>query len=176
MSQRSLNSFRNTRKQFVKCVDCGCQTLPQNASKERPWSAAASLYVSGRVSDGALCFSCANNRRVLLGRPLEQDNGDLKSDCERPVLAAANESTCKRIRINDRGYEWKVTSLESLIEEWKHQSFYDEYEELDSRWWRVFVNHRCIPAEHFASVAISDGDEISIVMGRGRVTGRKRHE
>jgi thiamine biosynthesis protein ThiS len=168
MSQRPLTSFRNTRKHFVKCVDCGCQTLPQNASKERPWSAAASLYVASRVNDGALCFSCANKRRALLGLPAEQDNGDLKSECELPVLAPANESTLKTIRVNEREYTWNVTTLESLIEKWKDQYFYDEHKKVDSRWWRVVVNDEVIPADDFSSVPISDGDEISIVLGRGR--------
>ncbi len=170
MSQRPPTSFRNTRKHFVKCVDCGCQTLPQNVSKERPWSAAASLYVAGRVTDGALCFNCANKRRALLGLPVEQDNGDLTSECEcgRPVLAPANESTLKTIRVNEREYTWNVTALESLIEKWKEQDFYDEHKKMDGRWWRVVVNDAVISADDFSSVPISDGDEISIVLGRGR--------
>lgn len=176
MSQRPPTSFRNPRKHFLKCVDCGCQTLPQNASRDRRWSAASSLHVAGRVNDGALCFSCANKRRTLLGLPVEQNDGDLKTDYGRPVLVPANDTTTKTIRINDREYVWHVTTLEALIEEWKHQHFYDEYKQLDSRWWRVLVNQSCVPADDFASVAICDGDDISIVMGRGRLTGRKRRE
>ena len=176
MIQRPPTSFRNPRKHFLKCVDCGRQTLPQNASRERPWSAGASLHVAGRVNDGALCFQCANKRRALLGLPVEQNDGDLKSDCRRPVLGSANASTPKTIRINDREYTWKVTTLEALIGEWQRQYFYEEYKPLDSRWWRVLVNQRCVPADDFASVAICDGDDISIVMGRGRLTGRKRRE
>jgi hypothetical protein len=65
MCECPSNTLRNTntRKQFVKCVDCGRQMLPQNASKERPWAAAASMFIGGRVNDGALCFNCANKRR-----------------------------------------------------------------------------------------------------------------
>lgn len=168
MIPRPATSFRNLRKHFLKCVDCGCQTLPQNASKEQPWSAAASLHVPSRVNDGALCFSCANKRRTLLGLPVEQSNGDLPSECERSVLAPANESTLKAIRINEREYTWNITTLESLIEKWKDQSFYDEHKKVDSRWWRVVVNGAVISADDFNSVPISDGDEISIVLGRGR--------
>ena len=168
MSQRPPTSFRNTRKHFVKCVDCGCQTLPQNASKERPWSAAASFYVVSRVNDGTLCFSCANKRRTLLGLPVEQSNGDLTSECERSVLAPAHESMLKIIRVNEREYTWNVTTLESLIEKWEDQYFYDEHKKVDCRWWRVVVNDAVISADDFSSVPISDGDEISIVLGRGR--------
>jgi molybdopterin converting factor small subunit len=168
MSQRPPTSFRNTRKHFVRCVDCGCQTLPQNAPKERPWSAAASLYVASSVNDGALCFSCANKRKALLGLPVEPYSGDLKSECGRPVLAPANESTLKTIRVNEQEYTWNVTTLESLIEKWKEQYFYDEHKKMDGRWWRVVVNDAVISADDFSSVPISDGDEISIVLGRGR--------
>ena len=176
MSQRSPTSFRNPRKHFVKCVDCGCQTLPQNASGERPWSAAASLHVAGKVNDGALCSLCANKRTRLLGLPVEKNDGDLKSDRGGPVSTSTSDSLAKTIRINDRAYTWNITTLQALIEEWKRQYFYDAYKQLDGRWWRVLVNQRWIPADDFASVAICDGDDISIVMGRGRLTGRKRRE
>jgi hypothetical protein len=176
MSQRLPTSFRNPRKHFLKCVDCGRQTLPQNASRDRPWSAAASLHVAGRINEGALCFSCANRRSALLGLPVEQNDTYSTSDCVRPVSGSANDSRPKRIRINDLEYTFKVTTLQALIEEWKRQYFFQEYKQLDSRWWRVFVNQKCIPADIFASVAICDGDNVSIVMGRGRLTGRKRRE
>jgi sulfur carrier protein ThiS len=104
----------------------------------------------------------------LLGLPVEQGNGDLTSECERPVLVPANESTLKTIRVNEQEYTWNVTTLESLIEKWKDQYFYDEHKKLDSRWWRVVVNDAVISADDFSSVPISDGDEISIVLGRGR--------
>jgi len=175
MSQRPPTSFRNTRKHFLKCVDCGCQTLPQNASKER-WGAAASLYINGHLNDGALCFQCGNKRRALLGLPAEQDGGETVTSYDRPVLAPANETLLKKVRVNEQEYSWNVSTLGSLIDKWKDQFFYAEYKKVDTRWWRVVVNHRCIPAQDFSSVPISDGDEISIVMGRASTHRVKRHE
>lgn len=142
-----------------------------------PVLAAASLYISGAVNDGALCFTCANKRRAPLSLPLEQDNGHtLNRESERPVLASSNESTLKTIRVNQWEYTWNVTTLESVIEKWKDQYFYDEYKKADSRWWRVAVNDRVIPADAFSSVLISDGDQISIVIGRGARTRMRCHE
>ena len=175
MSQRPPTSFRNTRKHFLKCVDCGCQTLPQNASKER-WGTAAALYLKGRLNDGALCFQCANKRKALLGLPVEQDSSDTVTSNYGPALAPANETLLKKLRINQQEYSWNVSTLGSLIDRWKDQFFYDEYKKVDTRWWRVVVNHRCIPTEDFSSVPISDGDEISIVMGRASTHRVKRHE
>ena len=171
MSERPLTSFRNTRKHFVKCVDCGHQTLPPHASEGRPWSAAATLHIRGRVNDGALCFNCANRRRALLGRSVERDRTDSTSGVQPLVPAHTNESTLKTIRVNKQGYRWNVTSLESLIEKWKEQYFYEEHKKVESRWWRVVVNDAVISAKDFSSVPISDGDEISIVLGRGRYLG-----
>lgn len=167
MPQRSPASFRNTRKHFVKCVDCDCQTLPQNASKERAWTATASLSIAGRINDGALCFSCANKRRTSLGLTLEQGNCQcLRSKCER-TGGTANESMVKTIRVNEREYVWSISTLETVLERWKDQLFYDEYKKVDSRWWRVVVNGAVVAADDFSSMPISDGDVISIVMGRG---------
>ena len=168
MTQRPHISFRNTRKHFLKCADCDCQTLPQNASIERPWSAAASLSVASRVNEGVLCFTCSNKRRALLGLPLEQNKRDLKADYTRPVPAPAKDSTLKAIRVNEQECTWDVTTLQSLIEKWKEQYFYDEHKKVDSRWWRVVVNDVVISADDFSSVPICDGDEISVVLGRGR--------
>lgn len=175
MSQRPPTSFRNPRKHFLKCVDCGRQTLPQNASKER-WGAASSLYISGHLNDGALCFQCGNRRRALLGLPAEQDSDETLTSYDRPVLAPANETLLKKVRVNEQEYSWNVRTLGSLIDKWKDQFFYAEYKKVDTRWWRVVVNHRCIPAQDFSWVPISDGDEISIVMGRASTHRVKRHE
>ena len=169
MSQRPLTAFRNARKQFVKCVDCGCQTLPRHASEKQPWSAAASLHAPGNVNDGALCFNCANHRRAMLGLPVEQHKGEAStSSRENPILA---QSTLKTIRVNEQEYTWSITTLKSLIEKWKDQNFYEEHTKIDSRWWRVVVNDAVISADDFSSMPISEGDEISIVLGRGRYLG-----
>jgi hypothetical protein len=175
MSQRPPASFRNTRKHFLKCVDCGCQTLPQDASKER-WGAAASLYINGYLNDGALCFQCWSKRRALLGLPAEQDGSETLTSYDRQVLAPANETLLKKVRVNEQEYSWNVSTLGSLIDKWKDQFFYAEYKKVDTRWWRVVINHRCIPAQDFSSVPISDGDEISIVMGRASTHRMKCHE
>ena len=175
MSQPPSTALRNTRKHFLKCVDCGSQTLPQNASKER-WVAAAALYLEGRLNDGALCLQCANSRKALLGLPVEQDNSKTLTSYEHPALTPTNERLPKKVRINQQEYTWNVSTLGSLLDKWKDQFFYDEYKKVDTRWWRVVVNHRCIPTEDFSSVPISDGDEISIVMGRASTHRVKRHE
>lgn len=170
MSERPSTSLRNQRKQFVKCIDCGCQTLPQNASKERAWAAAASLYLSGRINDGALCFECANKRRGLLGLALEKepDSGTSKARSGCADLPTGTLATPKKIRVNKQDYSWHVSTLDSVIAKWKEQQFYDIYKGLDARWSLVIVNNRPIPAIDFTSVPVSDGDEIFIVLGRGR--------
>jgi hypothetical protein len=170
MSERPSPALRNQRKHFVKCVDCSCQMLPQNAPRERPWAAAATLYISGRVNDGSLCFKCSNNRRELLGLPVEKeaDSGSSKADCGRLEIAPASAATPKKININKREYAWDVSTLDSLIVKWREQQFYEEYKNPDVRWWLVVINERSIPPVDFGSVQISDGDEISIVLGRGR--------
>ncbi len=168
MRERLPTCFRNTRKHFVKCVDCGCQALPQNASRERPWSAAASLHILSRVNDGALCFTCANKRKALLGFPVGQDNGAPKNESEPSVAGAEKEPRLKTIRINQQEYRWNVSTFESLINNWKDLCLYGEHKDVDSRWWRVVVNGEVISADQFDRVAVSDGDKISIILGRGR--------
>jgi hypothetical protein len=170
MSERPSASLRNQRKHFVKCVDCSCQTLPQNAPRERLWAAAATLYITGRVNDGALCFQCANKRREVLGLPIEKepDSDTTKVECERAESAPASGATPKKIRINNREYIWDVSTLDSLIVKWREQHFHDKYKNLDARWSLVVINNRSIHAIDFSSVPISHGDEIFIVLGRGR--------
>jgi hypothetical protein len=137
--------------------------------------AAASLYINGHLNDGALCFQCGNKRRELLGLRAEQDGDETLTSYDRPVLAPANETLLKKVRVNEQEYSWNVRTLGSLNDKWKDQFFYAEYKKVDTRWWRV-VSHRCIPAQDFSSVPISDGDEISIVMGRASTHRVKRHE
>ncbi len=170
MSESPSTSLRNPRKHFLRCVDCSCQTLPQNAAKEWPWAAAATLYISGRVNDGSLCFKCANKRKELLGLPAEKgpDSDTLKRECGRVEFAPASAGTPKKIRINKREYIWDVSTLDSLIMKWREQQFYEKYKDLDASWSLVVINNKSIPAIAFSSVPISDGDEISIVLGRGR--------
>ena len=171
MSQQPLTALRNTRKHFLRCVDCGCQTLPQHASEKRPWAAAASLHIAGCVNHGALCFNCANRRRALLGRPVEQNGPVTKSGFQPVGPASAGEATLKTVRVNQQEYAWKITTLASVIERWKDHCFYEEHKKIDSRWWRVVVNDVVISAKDFGSLPICDGDEISIVLGRGRYLG-----
>ena len=159
MSECPSSSLRNTRKHFVKCVDCVCQTLPQNASKEQPWAAAASLYISGRVNDGALCFNCANKRRGLLGLPLEKE----VTATEGP--ASTCQATLKKVRINTRECSWEVSTLESLLTKWCDECFPKNFKDKDMRLYIVAVNNNVIPASNFNSMPISDGDEIIIVVG-----------
>jgi sulfur carrier protein ThiS len=139
-------------------VDCGCQTLPQNASKECPWTAAASLYISGDVNDGALCFNCANKRRETLGLPLEKEHGEVVSPA--PVC----ETKLKKVRINTREYSWKVSTLESLLTKWRDECL-DSFKNMEIKLWLVAVNDEIIPATSFGSMPISDGDTIFIAVG-----------
>lgn len=159
MSESPSSTLRNTRKHFVKCVDCGCQTLPQNASKERPWAAAASLYISGHLNEGALCFMCANTRRGLLGLPLENEVTHTES------LAFTCDATLKKVRINAQEYSWEVSTLESLLTKWLDECFPKSFRSKDSRLLIVAVNDTVIPASNFSSMPISEGDEITIVAG-----------
>ena len=169
MSERPSTLLRNQRKHYVKCVDCGCQTLPQNAPREQPWAAAAALYMGGRINDGALCSGCATKRRELLGLPGDdgRDCGTPKDKGGRAAFVPASAATPRRIRINKREYTWDVSTLEALILRWREQ-FYEDHQNLDAGWWLVTMNDRRIPASDFRSVPISDGDEIFIVLGRGR--------
>jgi hypothetical protein len=154
----------NERKRFVKCVDCGCRTLPRNARRERPWAAASSLYMDGRLNEGALCFPCANGRREALGLAIHEEP---RSPVARGFAPAAT-ATAKKVTINKQEYTWELSTLDALIEKWKERQFFDRFEKADAGWWLVVVNDRSIPAADFGSVLISDGDEISIVLGRGR--------
>lgn len=151
-------TLRNTRKEFLKCVDCGCQTLPQNASKERPWAAAASLYISGRVNEGAVCFNCANKRRQTLGLPTEKEHGEIVSPT--PLF----ETKLKNVHINAREYTWNVGTLESLLTKWRDECFRG-FKNRELRFWLVAVNDEIIPATSFGSMPISDGDTVFIAMG-----------
>lgn len=159
MSESPSNTLRNTRKQFVKCVDCGCQMLPQNASRERPWAAAASLYISRRVNDGALCFNCANKRRAVLRLALEKD----LSRTER--FASTCDATLKKVHINTREYCWEISTLESLLTKWLDECFPKTFRSKDSRLLLVAVNKTVIPASDFRSMPIVEGDEITIAAG-----------
>ena len=158
MSECPSSMLRNTRKHFVKCVDCGCQRLPQNASKERHWTAAASLYISGGVNDGALCFTCANKRRETLGLPVEKEHGEVVSPT--PVC----ETKLKTVRINTREYSWNVSTLESLLTKWRDESL-GTFKNMEIKLWLVAVNDEIIPATSFGSMPVSDGDTIFIAMG-----------
>jgi thiamine biosynthesis protein ThiS len=143
----------------VKCVDCGCQTLPQNAPKDRPWAAAASLYITGQINDGALCFTCANKRRGVLGLPLEKEVGHT----EGPAFTC--EARLKKVRINAQAYSWEVSTLESLLTKWLDERFPKSFRTKDSRFLIVAVNDTVIPASNFSSMPISEGDEITIAAG-----------
>ncbi|HVP65043.1 MAG TPA: hypothetical protein VMT82_09115 [candidate division Zixibacteria bacterium] len=168
MSRRPSTSIRNTRKHFVKCVDCNTQTLPQNASKERPWTTAVVLRIPGRINDGALCFECGNNRRALLGLPVEQDDREIeKSNSERQVPVGLSGAAPKQIRINKREQTWEVSTLKTLITKWTDHYSFDDYKnrEVDLRKWVVFVNGRQIHSEEFNSLPVADGDDISITPG-----------
>ena len=158
MSECPSSLLRNTRKHFVKCVDCGCQTLPQNASKERPWTATASLYVSGAVNDGALCFNCANKRRETLGLPVEKEAG------ERVRASPACETKLKKVRINTREYSCNASTLESLLTKWRDECI-RSFKNREIKFWLVAVNDEIIPATSFSSMPICDGDTIFIAMG-----------
>ena len=103
-------------------------------------------------------------------------NDETLTSYDRPVLVPADETLLKKVRVNEQEYCWNVRTLGSLIDKWKDQFFNAEYKKVDTRWWRVVVNHRCIPAQDFSSVPISDGDEISIVMGRASTHRVKCHE
>lgn len=154
----------NERKRFVKCVDCGCQTLPRSARTAGQWAAAAALYTNGRVNEGALCPQCANRRRLALGLDA------VKAPCNRMAEGCAPTATAmpKRVTINKQEYAWELTTLDSLIVKWKEQHLDEKYRNLDPSWWLVVVNDQAIAAGDFASVPISDGDAVSIVLGRGR--------
>ena len=159
MTECACSTVRNTRKHFLKCMDCGRQTLPQNASKERPWSAAASLYISGAVNSGALCFNCANKRREALGLPVEKEYGQVVSPT--PLW----ETKRKKVCINTREYSWEISTLESLLTRWRDHCLPSNFKNREIKSWLVAVNDEIIPARSFSSMPISDGDTIFIAMG-----------
>lgn len=159
MSECPSVTVRNVRKTFLKCVDCGCQTLPQNASKERPWTTAASLYIRGRVNDGALCFQCATERRKRLGLPVENTARDAVSS------APECQVVLKNVHINARKYSWTVGTLESLLAKWRDECLAPHFKNREINFWIVALNDEIIPATAFSSRPISEGDTILIAMG-----------
>jgi hypothetical protein len=164
--RRPSTTIRNTRKHFVRCVDCSTQTLPQHASAQRPWATAAALRIPGRNNEGALCFECGNKRKALLGLTVEQDdNRVLETKRHRPSCPI--ETAPRRVRVNKREHTWEVGSLHSLIAKWKDVYAYSEYKnrEMDLKKWVVLVNNKQISPEDFGSMPVVDGDEISIVSG-----------
>jgi len=163
--RRPSTSIRNTRKHFVRCVDCSTQTLPQHASKEKPWTTAVVLRIPGRINDGALCFACGNKRRALLGLPVEEEQSERLKVESSP--AGSIETARKKVRINKREHTWEVSTLDSLIAKWNDYRCYDEYKnrEMDLRKWIVRVNGQQIPPNEFSSLRVADGDDISIVAG-----------
>jgi sulfur carrier protein ThiS len=166
--RRPSTTIRNTRKHFVRCVDCNTQTLPQHASKERPWTTAAVLRIPGRNNEGALCFECGHKRRVLLGLHVEQDmEAAVRCNCDRPFAIGPTEAAQKNVRINKREQTWTVSTLDTLIAKWNHHYAHDQYKnrDMDLKKWVVFVNGQQIPSDQFNSVPITDGDEISITPG-----------
>jgi sulfur carrier protein ThiS len=77
-------------------------------------------------------------------------------------------ATAKKITVNNQQYTWELTTLDSLIMKWKEHLLDDKFRSLDASWWLVVVNGRPVPAARCSSVPVSDGDEISIILGRGR--------
>jgi sulfur carrier protein ThiS len=152
MSESPSSTLRNTRKHFVKCVDCRTQTLPQNAST---WTAASALFINGHVNDGALCLKCANKRRAALGLPVEV------SETSAPVC----DKGPKKIRINRREYSWEVSTLDSLLTKWRDEYPNPTFRNRKISHLVVTVNKELIRAKDFSSVPISDGDEITIAAG-----------
>ncbi|MGB8771238.1 MAG: hypothetical protein WCC92_16590 [Candidatus Korobacteraceae bacterium] len=159
MSESPSIMLRNTRKHFLKCVDCGGQTLPQNASQVRPWTAAASLYIGRAVNDGALCFNCANKRREKLGLPVEKEHGEVMSP------ARIYETKLKRVRINTHEYVWEINTLESLLTKWREECLAKTFRNRNINHFIVAVNNEVIPASAFSALPISDGDMIDIAVG-----------
>ena len=159
MGEYSSSTSPNTRKQFLRCADCGCQTLSQNVSQERPWAAAASLYVSGRVNDGALCFDCANNRRAWLGLPPAREPARTEGQ------APACEARVKKVRINTQEYSWEIGTLESLLTKWRDGYSPKSLRNRDIKLLLAAVNDVVIPARKFGSVPIFEGDAVTIVAG-----------
>jgi hypothetical protein len=105
----------------------------------------------------------------MLALPLEKETGSdsAKGTGDGREFAPASAATPKKICINKREYTWDISNLDSLIVKWREQ-FYEDYKNLDASWSLVLINGRRIPAIDFSSVPISDGDEIFIVLGRGR--------
>ena len=154
MSESPSRTLRNTRKHFVKCVDCGKQTLPQNASD---WTAAGAVYIKGRVNDGAMCPKCANKRREALGLPVEH------SESTEPVLVCS--PTMKRVTINRREYIWEIDTLESLLTKWRAEYPNPTFQKRGLDRFMVAINNELVRTKDFSSVPISDGDTIVIAVG-----------
>jgi hypothetical protein len=154
MSECPSSTLRNTRKHFVKCVDCRTQTLPQNAST---WTAAGALSISCRVNDGVLCLKCANKRRETLGLPVEL------GESTEPALVCA--PTMKKVTINRRQYIWEIDNLESLMTKWRAEYPNPTFQKrrLDS--FVVAINDELLRTKDFSSVPLSDGDTIVITVG-----------
>jgi hypothetical protein len=154
MSESPSSTLRNTRKHFVKCVDCRTQTLPQNAAN---WTAAALLVIGGRVNDGALCFRCANQRRKALGLVVEQ------SEATESNVAPA--SAMKHVTINRRHYVWEIDNLETLMTKWRAEYPNPTFKGMGLDRLVVAINEELVRTKDFSSVPISDGDTIMIMVG-----------
>ena len=154
MSECPSSTLRNTRKHFVKCVDCRTQTLPQNAAN---WTASGALHISGRVNDGVLCRKCANKRREALGLPVEHS----QSTEATPVCAP----TMKRVTINRRECVWEIDNLESLLTKWRSEYPNPTFQKRALDRFVVAINDELVRTKDFSSVPISDGDTIIITVG-----------
>jgi hypothetical protein len=106
----------------------------------------------------------------LLGLPAEQEpaSGTPKGQGGRAEFGPASTAAPKKIRINKQEYTWDVSTLDSLVAKWRERQCYEQHKTPDASWSLVVINNRTIPAIDFSSVPISDGDEIFIVLGRGR--------
>ena len=60
---------------------------------------------------------------------------------------------------------WEVGSLESLVAKWCDECFPKAFQNKDPRLLLVAVNDSVIRASDFWSTPISNGDEITIVVG-----------
>jgi sulfur carrier protein ThiS len=106
----------------------------------------------------------------MLALPLEKETGSdsAKGKDDGREFARASAAGPKKIRINKQEYTWNVNTLESLLLKWREQQSDEMYRNMDVSWALVVLNGRFVPPINFRSVAICDGDEISIVLGRGR--------
>jgi thiamine biosynthesis protein ThiS len=96
----------------------------------------------------------------LLGLPLEKE----AALTEVPPVPC--EPALKKVRINSREYTWEISTLDSLLTKWLDERFPKSSGNNDSRKLLIVaVNDTVVPASNFSSMPISDGDEISIVVG-----------